>query len=143
MNGQTREAARDVDPGALRTFIAGRLRQESNRAAEAGHGFGHLPVGTVELESNQPGWTRLDLSENCRPVPDVNFARTFSPDRILADIERQVAMLDVAGTDVLLLMASAWAHDPAFDPSWGRTPRNGRQVGDRLDELADAGNRST
>lgn len=125
-----------TDLTELRTFIAERLRDDLNRARGAGHGFGHLPLGTLERDATQPDWTRLDFSDNLRPTYDLRFANQFTPDWIADDVERKLELAVTGDEAVLLVLASSWAYHRAFDPAWARTARNGRQLSDDLDVLA-------
>lgn len=120
---------------ALRRFLAAAISDERNIANAAGHGFGHLPLRTLEKEPTQPNWTRLDYSDNVRPTYDLRFAQRFSPDAIDEDYERKLAIVEIADEAVLLIMANEFAHRPGFDPAWARTPRNNRQFADALDAL--------
>lgn len=120
-----------IDTEPLRRFIAARLENVLQLAAAAGHGV--RPPVEQDSHLSQPDWTRLDLEGNVRPSYDLRFVKYFSPRWAREDVERKVALMDAASTDMLVILANEWSSHPDFQEIWARTPRNGRELGEHLD----------
>jgi len=61
--------------------LLAKLDEVEQCATAAGHGFGHLGLGSL-LNLNA-GWTKLDLADNVRPNYDQRFVRMIDPDAVL------------------------------------------------------------
>lgn len=124
------------DTSTLLYFVGAQLHADLNCALSAGHGFGHLPVGTLEDDVTQPDWTRLDYADNLRAHYDLSFASHFTPDWVVADIERKLELAVLGDEGVLRTLAAAWPDRDGFDPSWAHTPLTARQLSDTLRDLS-------
>lgn len=89
-----------------------RLDELEQCATAAGHGFGHLGLGSL-LNLNA-GWTQLDLTDNVRPTYDQRFVREFGPEAVLrlCRAHRQIVELHT-GAHTCREM-----HEGVYPPDW-------------------------
>lgn len=114
----------------LHAFLERCFQEDTNMALQAGHGFGHQPLGA----ERNAGWTDIDLSANVRASYDARFIRNVSPDRLLAECAAKRDVLRaVSGTPseevTLRALASVYADRTGYGdwdtPPFERVERGG------------------